>query len=107
MRTLLILALVPVMALMGAIPALAVPQHGGFGEGPIFRGMEAATSPVRRQGVSTATSATAASSWASRATATRTGTDTTRTRAIPRFTRTPMPALTPTDTRSTLAREAR
>jgi len=37
MRTLLILALVPVMALAGTIPALAVP-HGGFGGGAHFSG---------------------------------------------------------------------
>ena len=107
MRTLLILALVPVIMFAGTIPALAVPQHGASGGGPIFPGMGAATSPVRRQGVSTATSATAASLWASRATACRTGTGTTRIRATPPPTRTPIPARTPTDTRSTLRRDAR
>ena len=38
MRTLLILALVPVIALAGTIPALAMPQHGGFGGGAHFSG---------------------------------------------------------------------
>jgi len=38
MRTLLILALVPVIMFAVTIPALAVPQHGGFGGGAHFSG---------------------------------------------------------------------
>ena len=38
MRSLLILALVPVIMFAGAIPALAVPHQGGFGGGAHFSG---------------------------------------------------------------------
>ena len=38
MRSLLILALVPVIMFAGAIPALAVSQHGNFGGGAHFSG---------------------------------------------------------------------